>query len=197
MDISSNESRIELLPLAAHSATQFSTRLDEHPSLPQDDTSQHNSASGNMAVDTASQTAADESPIARTSLKSESYEGLQESGRLNSRTTELREWNWEIATWLLATVSLATMLILLRLFHDRPLDEWRSKVSLNAMLAVFSQIAQSALLVSLGSCIGQLKWDWFGVARDVVDVERFDEASRGPQGALTLLWNHSIKHRTL
>lgn len=38
------------------------------------------------------------------------------------------------------------------------------------------------------SGIGQLKWNWFGQTRPLRDIEKFDEATRGPVGAFKLLW---------
>ncbi|KAF2792355.1 hypothetical protein K505DRAFT_210984, partial [Melanomma pulvis-pyrius CBS 109.77] len=49
--------------------------------------------------------------------------------------------------------------------------------------------AQLALLVPVASCIGQLKWLWFKAKpRKTTDLERFDMASRGPEGSLKLLF---------
>lgn len=36
--------------------------------------------------------------------------------------------------------------------------------------------------------LSQLKWSWFREPRPLLDLERFSEASRGPKGAVQLLW---------
>jgi hypothetical protein len=54
-------------------------------------------------------------------------------------------------------------------------------------IAALSQVAQSALLVSVSSCIGQLKWSYLRKECSTLDISRFDDASRGPQGSFMLL----------
>lgn len=41
--------------------------------------------------------------------------------------------------------------------------------------------------------IGQLKWQWFKTSHPLYDLQKYDEASRGPWGALKLL--RSIRNR--
>jgi hypothetical protein len=101
--------------------------------------------------------------------------------------TLLWEWKWEFATWLLGTGALASLVVLLIVFQGRSLKEWTFGISLAAVVAVLSQVAQSALLVSVSSCIGQLKWDWLRSKRSASDLGKFEEASRGSQGSIMLL----------
>lgn len=37
--------------------------------------------------------------------------------------------------------------------------------------------------------LSQLKWSWFEQPRSLWDLERFNEASTGPKGAVQLLWS--------
>jgi hypothetical protein len=101
--------------------------------------------------------------------------------------TLLWEWKWEFLTWLLGTGALASLVALLVVFRERSLEDWTLDIGLATVVAALSQVAQSALLVSVSSCIGQLKWDWLRSKRSVSDLDRFEEASRGPQGSLMLL----------
>jgi hypothetical protein len=80
------------------------------------------------------------------------------TGRIRSPLTLLREWKWEIATWLLGSCALGAIIALLIIFQDRPLRDWTPHVRPAPVVAALSQIAQSALLFSVSSCIGQLKW---------------------------------------
>lgn len=99
----------------------------------------------------------------------------------------LWEWKWEFATWLLGSCALGGIVALLVHYQGRPLQEWTIDIRLATVVAALSQVAQSALLVSVSSCIGQLKWDWFRKERSASDLDKFEEASRGPQGSLFLL----------
>ncbi|KAF2833822.1 hypothetical protein CC86DRAFT_279516, partial [Ophiobolus disseminans] len=102
--------------------------------------------------------------------------------------TLLRQWQWEFTTWFLGSCALASIVVLLVIFQDRSLKEWPSGISLATTIAALSQITQSALLYAVSSCIGQLKWDWLRKKRSASDLDRFEEASRGPKGSLLLLF---------
>ena len=41
---------------------------------------------------------------------------------------------------------------------------------------------------------GQLKWHWFTQDCPLVDIETYDAASRGPLGAVSLLWRLRLQH---
>jgi hypothetical protein len=101
--------------------------------------------------------------------------------------TSLRPWKWELATWLLGTTALGAIITLLILYRDKPLKNWTADFRLATTIAALSQVAQSALLVSISSCIGQLKWSYLRKECSTLDISRFEEASRGPQGSLMLL----------
>ncbi|CAO2648636.1 Nn.00g079030.m01.CDS01 [Neocucurbitaria sp. VM-36] len=117
---------------------------------------------------------------------------MHPSSRRLNKLEILREWKWELLTWLLGTASLLVILVLLLRFNDAPLSAWNLKVQITAMIAVFSQISQSAFLVPVSYCTGQLKWNWFqSKDRPMHDIELFDLASRGPDGSLRLLYRMS------
>lgn len=98
-------------------------------------------------------------------------------------------WKWEIFTWSLGTCAFTAIVVLLLTFKDQPLHSWKSTVQVTTTVATLSQIAQSALLVPVSYCIGQLKWEWFGYSRPSIDIDRFDLASRGPDGSARLLYH--------
>ncbi|KAF2818990.1 hypothetical protein CC86DRAFT_375415 [Ophiobolus disseminans] len=97
-------------------------------------------------------------------------------------------WRWEFLTWLLGTCGLATTIVILIVFNGKPQHEWRSNVQITAIVAALAQLSQSALLVATAASIGQAKWRWLRKDRKAYDIDRFDLASRGPDGALRLLW---------
>jgi hypothetical protein len=99
----------------------------------------------------------------------------------------LYEWRWEISAWLLGTCAIGSIVALLIVFNNRPLREWTPRFRPAPAVAALSQVAQSALLFSVSSCIGQLKWDWLRQTRSASDFDKFEDAARGPQGSLLLL----------
>jgi anti-sigma-K factor RskA len=107
--------------------------------------------------------------------------------RSRSLWTLVNEWRWEFLTWLLGVCALGSIAALLVIYGDRPLREWTPHIRPAPVVAALSQLAQSALLFSVSSCIGQLKWDWLHRTRSASDLKVFEEASRGPKGSLMLL----------
>jgi hypothetical protein len=99
----------------------------------------------------------------------------------------IREWRWELVIWLLGTFAVWTIFGILLIFKDKSLDTWKSRVQITAVVAVFSQLAQSALIVSVSACIGQSKWTLIRQKQPTIEIERHHEASQGPEGALKLL----------
>ncbi|KAH7363700.1 hypothetical protein BKA66DRAFT_573396 [Pyrenochaeta sp. MPI-SDFR-AT-0127] len=97
------------------------------------------------------------------------------------------EWRWELFTWTLGTLAMSLILTLLCIYKDKSITSWKSTVQISAVVAIFSQLAQSALIVSVSATIGQAKWSTLQSKRRTIDVERFDEAMRGPEGSLKML----------
>lgn len=119
-------------------------------------------------------------------------ESVQTRMRFRAIVKVFRDWRWEIFTWILGTTSLLVIVILLLCFQDKPLSSWKSDLQITAIIAVFSQISQSAFLVPVSYCTGQLKWNWFQAEnRPLYDIELFDLASRGPDGSIRLLYHMS------
>lgn len=53
---------------------------------------------------------------------------------------------------------------------------------------ILGKIASAALIVPTSEALGQLKWNWFHKSKAMWDFEIFDKASRGPWGAVMLLF---------
>jgi len=75
----------------------------------------------------------------------------------------VKAWRWEIFTFLLGTAAFAAILGMLLSFKNKEAGEVNLRVSeghiqVTAIIATLAQVAQSALLVPISYCIGQLKW---------------------------------------
>ena len=103
-----------------------------------------------------------------------------------------KTWALELLCWFLALISLLVIIIVVGVFNGQPLQNWHSGLTLNTLINVVSQIAQTAVFVPIASSISQLKWIWFGKGekRAIGDIEPFDKASRGPIDSLRLILNH-------
>lgn len=77
---------------------------------------------------------------------------------------------------------------LLSVFDDRPIFDWYG-VTLNTLVSILSATMKAALIYAISECISQWKWILFArEERPLIDFERMDSASRGPLGALNVLW---------
>lgn len=98
-------------------------------------------------------------------------------------------WLWELFSWFISALCTFGIALLLGYYDGKAVpDQWPLGITLNAYIAVLSGIAKYTLAVPVDEVIGQVKWHWFAQQpRPLMDFERFDDASRGPWGAFTLL----------
>lgn len=97
-------------------------------------------------------------------------------------------WGWEFAACFLV---LATPIIIFGTLYPhsgQPLPKWPFKVSINSLISVYALVLKACIGFILTSCIGQLQWTWFSETRPLTDMLHFDNATRGADGALGLIW---------
>jgi hypothetical protein len=103
-------------------------------------------------------------------------------GRLNDK------WNWELAAILVSAIFMTAIVIILIYINGMALDDWRLPIRPNSLVSVFVGLSKSSVLVPVAECISQAKWIHFRrSAFPLIRVQQYDEASRGPWGALQLL----------
>ena len=64
-------------------------------------------------------------------------------------------------------------------------------MQLNGILSILSTVAKASMLLAVSASISQFKWLRFrnsGKARSLQDIQVYDNASRGPWGALEMLF---------
>lgn len=101
-------------------------------------------------------------------------------------------WLWECFGWLLSTACLMTIVGLLSRYGGKPLRSWPHSITLNSTLAILSAISKSALMIPVSAGISQLKWTRLKKSRKLLDLQDFDEASRGPLGSMLLIWRGGL-----
>jgi len=98
-------------------------------------------------------------------------------------------WWWEISGALLSAVCMGLILIILAKADGIALDAWRLPIQPNSLISVFTTVGKSALMVPLAGCLSQLAWQHFASEPKSLDHMRvFDDASRGPWGAMELIF---------
>ncbi|KAF6222142.1 hypothetical protein HO133_001228 [Letharia lupina] len=69
---------------------------------------------------------------------------------------------------------------------------------INSVISFFATIAKLSITSAVGASISQSKWLWYrqDEPRPLKDLQLFDDASRGPWGAVSLLMNIKARHLT-
>lgn len=107
--------------------------------------------------------------------------------------------NWLSLWWLevlAASFSLVCLLVtigVLRVLDGKQYESWRVAnvdITPNTLVSVLATFSKSSLLLPVAEGISQLKWLFFQHrAHRSVDMQVFDDASRGPLGSVHLLWS--------
>jgi hypothetical protein len=158
--------------------------------------SMHHAQSNPIAMALADEEHRTEKPIAKSPIHQISVTEDSSSG-MGARKGQ--SWIWQISTALLSLAGLVASIILLLSIQRHPrLSDWTfshaklritSNLSPNTLIAIFSAISKSAMLFAIADCIGQLKWVRFYQQPHLLrELQTYDEASRGPWGALKLIW---------
>lgn len=107
----------------------------------------------------------------------------------------MRGWFWEVTAVSFSSCCLVAMAIVLLTVQGTPVSKWNLPTSPNALLSAFSTLCKASLLTVVTSCFSQHKWIYFSTtAHRLSDFQAFDDASRGPWGALILLWKLRMRH---
>lgn len=108
-------------------------------------------------------------------------------------------WRWEVLASFFSLACMATIIGLLTAFDGRSLHDWKMPTGItpNAAVSIFATLSKSAMLLVLGEGISHMKWIYFQQRNQrLLHMQTFDEASRGPWGALLLLkrirWRASL-----
>jgi hypothetical protein len=73
--------------------------------------------------------------------------------------------------------------------NNRSLDAWPFFIQFNSLIAIFSTIAKSSVLVALTGGLSQLEWNHFEETGGTLDhLQYFDAASRGPWGSFVFFF---------
>lgn len=108
-----------------------------------------------------------------------------------------KTWRLEIIGSILSIAFMTTAIMILWVINDKPRSFWAiRRITPNTFLSLFVTMSKSMMLLTVAEGISQLKWTYFQKSeRRLADFQVFDDASRGPLGALKVFW--SLKARTL
>lgn len=107
----------------------------------------------------------------------------------------LDSWATEYIAMAAAVVTFAGITLILGLYGGLPLRQWPYSIQINTVLSTLAIVMKAFMLVSVGACLGQLKWLWYTHRyNSLEDFQVFDTASRGPWGAIRLLLRLKFWH---
>ncbi|KAF2180609.1 hypothetical protein K469DRAFT_639609 [Zopfia rhizophila CBS 207.26] len=96
---------------------------------------------------------------------------------------------WEVGAVIASLISLGLIVAILSTMNYESRVAWKLPIQPNSLVAIFSTIAKSALLIPLAEGLSQLKWNHYEERAGTLDhLQAFDDASRGPWGALMFLF---------
>ncbi|KAG8528558.1 uncharacterized protein KY384_006730 [Bacidia gigantensis] len=120
-------------------------------------------------------------------------ESLHPEGRrlshVNPFNQSLRTWWLELAACVIAILAISGVVATLRPHQGKPLPQWPYHLTVNTLLSIYMTVLRGVVVTIATEGLGQLKWSWLKEERPIMDITRYDAATRGPLGALTLLWH--------
>jgi hypothetical protein len=114
--------------------------------------------------------------------------GIPTSIRCSNYAGIVRIWWLEILGCFLFCGALLALIITVSKYAGQEPFHWRYGISINTLLAIYSIILRGAVFFVMASGLSQLKWSWYRRERRLQDMTRYDNASRGPFGAIVLLF---------
>ncbi|KAI0467630.1 hypothetical protein F4859DRAFT_525058 [Xylaria cf. heliscus] len=71
------------------------------------------------------------------------------------------DWYWQFGAAIVSVASTVVIVVILNIENGRALSGRHFLIAPNSLISIFSTIAKSSLLVSVASCLRQLKWIYF------------------------------------
>ena len=105
------------------------------------------------------------------------------------RKIVIKFWLWEIAACTLGLGSLASIVGVLIYENDKLLDQWGWSIPPTAVVSFIGTLGKASIVLVLSQVLSQMKWYHFRKTESVRNVRIFDSASRGPLGAVLVIWN--------
>ena len=109
------------------------------------------------------------------------------------RKSIFAHWWRELGAIILSAVVLVALVATLYPHNGKPLPQWPYSISINALVSIYVLVAKASILFVTAEGISQLKWIWYTKSHTVGDFTKYDEASRGAQGALGLLFTFQAR----
>lgn len=124
----------------------------------------------------------------------EEHHVVQTAERSIRRRHIWKNWWMEIGACVLGLVTLVAVIGTLQPHQGKPLPQWPYHISVNALISIYVLVLKAAILLVTTEGLGQLKWRRLQRDRPLDEFVKYDQATRGPLGALRLLWQLRLRH---
>jgi hypothetical protein len=102
-------------------------------------------------------------------------------------------WWWEALCCIIALGALLAIVATIRVHESKPLPQWRYGLTVNAIISACAVVLKAAAGLVLAEGISHLKWIAVARPQSLSSFVAHDDASRGPMGALKLLWKNQYR----
>ena len=103
-------------------------------------------------------------------------------------------WALELLAWFISAIFMAAIIVTCVMNNGKSLANWPFPITINTLIAVFSQIGQTFLTIPVSACMAQLKWLWFTKEQHPLDdFGAIESASHSPVSSVIFL----VKKRAL
>ncbi|KAL8842161.1 MAG: hypothetical protein Q9176_002854 [Flavoplaca citrina] len=146
------------------------------------------------AADAADDNNDERAPLLKST--SSSHEDQGSSLAQNAGNLLANWWLWELIEACTSLAALAVIIIILFIYDGSSLPDWPSVFTINSVISFLSTISKLSIVAAASAAISQCKWLWYRQAepRRLQDLQLFDDASRGPLGAIQLLFSLRARH---
>lgn len=121
-------------------------------------------------------------------------QSTQSRGEVPRQAHIFKNWWIEIGACVLSLVALVAIVATLQPHQGKPLPQWPYRISANTLISVYAVVLKVTILSVTAEGLGQLKWRRFQRDRPLDDLVKYDQATRGPLGAISLLWHLRLRH---
>ncbi|PMD17019.1 hypothetical protein NA56DRAFT_752676 [Hyaloscypha hepaticicola] len=98
-------------------------------------------------------------------------------------------WGLELLAWFISAIFMAAIIATCMMNNGKSLANWPFSITINNLIAVFSQIGQTVLAIPVSACMAQLKWLWFTKEQHPLDdFGAIESASHSPRSSLLFLF---------
>jgi len=127
--------------------------------------------------------------------KSQHSTPILQSTKAHARGAHIfKNWRMEISACFLFSTALVAITATLHPLQGEPLPKWPYQISVNTLISIYVVVLKGTILLVTAEGLGQLKWRWLQNNRPLEDLVKYDQATRGPLGALNLLWRLRLRH---